>query len=206
MESVIPELRPTPARRPKRMAAHDVTLRGADVTLRPMGEDDWDVLLAWNNDPVVMALADHNPFQETSLADLQTIYRWLATHAFCFIMVVDGAPIGECWLQQMNLQRLVDRFPDLDLRRIDLMIGEKDQWGRGYGTEAIRLLVEFGFGDQRADGIFAPVMADNRRSQRAFQKNGFTRYSSHREPDGRVNTDLVVWRTEFEAAGAGQDA
>ena len=111
MDTVIPELQPTPERRPAAMRAHDVTLRGEAVTLRPMGEGDWDVLLKWNNDPVVMELADHNPFEETALADLQTIYRWIATHAYCFIMEVAGQPIGECWLQQMNLQRIVAQFP-----------------------------------------------------------------------------------------------
>ena len=96
----------------------------------------------------------------------------------------------------MNLQRIVAQFPDKDLRRIDLMIGEKELWGRGYGTEAIGLLVEFGFQKERADAIFAPVAADNHRSQRAFQKNGFTCHARIQEPDGRVNTDLVVWRTD----------
>ena len=182
------------------MQTHAVTLRGAAVTLRPMGEGDWDILLKWNNDPVVMELADHNPFEESTLEELQTIYRWISTHAYCFIMEVDGNPIGECWLQRMNLQRIVSQFPDKDLRRIDLMIGEKELWGRGYGTEAIRLLVDFGFQRERADAIFAPVMADNHRSQRAFQKNGFTCHARFQEPDGRVNTDLVVWRTEYETA------
>ena len=203
MNTVIPELQPTPERRPTVLKAHDVTLRGATVTLRPMGEGDWDVLLKWNNDPAVMEMADHNEFTESTLEELQLIYRWISTHAYCFIMEVAGRPIGECWLQRMNLQRIVAQFPNQDLRRIDLMIGERELWGRGYGTEAIGLLVDFGFRDEHADAIFAPVMAGNHRSQRAFQKNGFTCHARIQEPDGRFNTDLVMWRTECEAAGAG---
>lgn len=202
MNQVIPELQPTPERRPPALKAHDVTLRGGAVTLRPMTEGDWDVLLKWNNDPIVMELADHNPFEESTLEDLQTIYRWISTHAFCFIMEVEGSPIGECWLQRMNLQRIMAQFPDQDLRRIDLMIGEREFWGRGYGTMAIGLLVDFGFVQQGADAIFAPVAADNRRSQRAFQKNGFTCYARQREPDGSINTDLVVWGKDYKAGRA----
>lgn len=204
MNQVIPELQPTSESRPSVLVAHDVTLCGGAVTLRPMTEGDWDVLLKWNNDPAVMELADANPFEETTLADLQTIYRWISTHAYCFIMEVAGASIGECWLQRMNLQRIVSQFPDRDLRRIDLMIGEKELWGRGYGTEAIGLLVDFGFRQQGADAIFAPVAAENRRSQRAFQKNGFTCHARFQEPDGSMNTDLVLWRKDYEAAGAGK--
>lgn len=204
MNQVIPEFHPTPERRPAVLVAHDVTLRGDAVTLRPMTEGDWDVLLKWNNDPVVMELADANPFEETTLKDLQLIYRWISTHAYCFIMEVAGNPIGECWLQRMNLQRIVAQFPNQDLRRIDLMIGEKELWGRGYGTEAIGLLVDFGFRQQRVDAIFAPVAAENRRSQRAFQKKGFTCHARQREPDGSMNTDLVLWRKEYEAASASE--
>ncbi len=206
MNPVIPELQPTPERRPSSLAPHDVILRGGAVTLRPMTEGDWDALLTWNNDPVVMELADANPFEETTLAELQTIYRWISTHAYCFIMEVDGNPIGECWLQRMNLQRIVSQFPDHDLRRIDLMIGEKALWGRGYGTEAIGLLVDFGFSAEKADAIFGLVKEENRRSQRAFAKNGFSRHATVTEPDGNVIADLVVWRTAYEAAGAREKA
>ena len=202
MNDVIPELRFDSSRRLAALRSHGVTLRGGAVTLRPMTEGDWDILLTWNNDPVVMALADHSPFEETTLADLQTIYRWISTHAHCFIMEAAGAPIGECWLQRMNLQRLVDQFPDQDLRRIDLMIGEKKLWGRGYGTEAIGLLVDFGFRVEQVDAICALVAEDNRRSQRAFHKNGFTRHATLQEPDGTVITDLVLRRTAYEAARA----
>ena len=206
MNPVIPELQPTPERRPSSLAPHDVALRGGAVTLRPMTEGDWDALLTWNNDPVVMELADANPFEQTTLEELQTIYRWISTHAYCFIMEVDGNPIGECWLQRMNLQRLVVQFPGHDLRRIDLMIGKQALWGRGYGTEAIGLLVDFGFRQQRADAIFGLVKEFNRRSQRAFAKNGFTRHATVNEPDGNVTADLVVWRTAYEAAGAREKA
>ena len=80
------------------------------------------------------------------------------------------------------------------------MIGEKALWGRGYGTEAIGLMVDFGFSVDKADAIFGLVAEDNRRSQRAFEKNGFTRHATVIEPDGKVTTDLVVWRPAYEAA------
>jgi RimJ/RimL family protein N-acetyltransferase len=41
------------------------------------------------------------------------------------------------------------------------MIGEKSLWGRGIGTEAIGLLVDFGFATEQADAIFAAVAQDN---------------------------------------------
>ncbi len=45
----------------------------------------------------------------------------------------------------MNIKRILEEHTDLDCRRIDLLIGEKEFWGRGIGTCVIRLLTEFGF-------------------------------------------------------------
>ncbi|MCY4107426.1 MAG: GNAT family N-acetyltransferase [Chloroflexi bacterium] len=153
-------------------------------------------MLGWNNDPEVMKYVDANDFEETTRQEVQAVYHWISTHAFCFVMEVGRGPIGECWLQRMNVQRIVDQFPGEDLRRIDLAIGEKQSWGRGYGTEAIDLLVEFGFEEESASAIFGLVLADNRRSLRTFQKNGFRLYGVVEGEDGIVGHDLIVRRRE----------
>jgi formate dehydrogenase subunit beta len=38
-----------------------------------------------------------------------------------FIIEFEGAPIGECWLQRMNLKRILRLYPGIDCRRIDMM-------------------------------------------------------------------------------------
>ena len=126
------------------------------------------------------------------MSEIQAIYRWISTHAHCFIIEAEGRSIGECWLQHMNLRRIVDQFPGEDLRRIDLAIGEKELWGRGYGNEAIALLVDFGFRYEAADAIFGIVSTDNARSLRAFRKCGFNRHAMTHEEDGTSSHDLVV--------------
>ncbi len=195
MDAVIEEFRFDRRHRASRLRTHDVTLHGRHVTLRPMTENDWELLVRWNNDPEVMKYADSNEFEEKTTEEVQELYRWISTHAYCFIMEVEGRPVGECWLQRMNLRRIVDQFPGEDLRRIDLAIGEKQLWGRGYGTEAIDLLVEFGFRDKSVSAIFGLVLPDNLRSVRAFQKNGFKRHVV-REEDGTLSGDLIVRRMD----------
>lgn len=197
MNTVIPELKFRSDHSVPNLNVHDVVLRGCRVLLRPMTEGDWDYLMRWNNDPDVMELADQGEFQEAQLSDIQAIYRWISTHAHCFIIEVGGRPIGDCWLQRMNLKRIVDRFPGEDIRRIDLAIGEKELWGNGYGTETIGLLVNFGFHIEDIDAIFAIVSSDNGRSLRAFQKCGFKRHDLIRLEDGDSEYDLVLQRTDL---------
>ena len=194
MNTVIPELQYKRDHHVARLQTHEVYLHGDHVTLRPMTEEDWGSLLKWNNDPEVMKYADHDDFRPSPLGEVQAIYRWISTHAHCFIIEAGGCPIGECWLQRMNRRRIVDQFPGKDVRRIDLMIGERKLWGRGYGPEAIALLVDFGFSHEAADAIFGIVSADNARSLRAFQKCGFNRHAATQDKDGTMSYDLVVTR------------
>ena len=194
VNAVIPKLEYRRDHEVGRLQTHGVLLSGENVTLRPMTEGDWGALLDWNNDPEVMEYADHGDFEPRTLVEVQSIYRWISTHAYCFIIEVKGHAIGECWLQRMNLRRIVDRFPDKNLWRIDLMIGTKELWGKGYGSETIGLLTVFGFECVWTDAIFGLVETENTRSKRAFQKCGFIKYAEVRDEDGRLSWDLVLWR------------
>ena len=185
-----------------RLRVHSVTLRSGRLGLRPMTEDDWDVLAKWNTDPEVLYYAEGDDISSRSLEETQMICRDVSRHAFVFIAQVDGKPIGECWLQQMNLERVLERHPRKDLRRIDLTIGEKDLWGRGWGTKIIGLLTRFGFEECGADAIFGCDIADyNPRSRRAFEKNGYVLDAVVPQPDGRkskVDYDMILSREAYE--------
>jgi len=185
----------------ERLRSHSVTLRDEGVVLRPMNEGDWNVLLRWNNDPEVLYFAEGDDVAGRGLEEIQGMYRRVSQDAFCFIVESDGAPVGECWLQRMNLERILRKRPGLDLRRIDLMIGEKALWGRGIGTRAVRLLTRFGFEEERADAIFACDVADyNPRSLRAFQRVGFEVCETTPQPPGakaRHCHDLMLTRENY---------
>ncbi len=180
-----------------RLRTHQVTLASDTVVLRPLTEDDWSLLLPWNNDPEVLYLVEGDDVQSRTREEVQAIYRTVSQSAYCFVIevatinsatiaessnVVTTRPagasrtvaVGECWLQEMNLQRLLDRYPGKALWRIDLMIGEKAYWGRGVGTKVIGMLVDFAFDRVGADLVFGCDIADhNTASLRAFQRNGF---------------------------------
>jgi RimJ/RimL family protein N-acetyltransferase len=143
-----------------KLQLHIITLDDGDLVLRPMTEADWDILYKWNNDPQVLYFAEGDDVKARSLDDVQGMYRYVSQTAFCFVAEVHGKPIGECWLQRMNLERIIERYPDQNCRRIDLMIGEKALWGKGYGTRMIRLLVGLAFEVEHADAVFGCEVAD----------------------------------------------
>lgn len=170
---------------------------GKQLTLRPMMEQDWDLLLAWNRDPDVLYYSDDNDVSAYDLAMVQAIYRSVSQNAFCFIAEYAGEAIGEGWLQRMNLPRILAQYPTLDCRRIDLMIGKKSLWGQGIGTEMIRLLTRFGFEVEGADVIFGLVSDYNVRSRRAFERVGYGVINEFAEPPGgktKISYDLAIAR------------
>lgn len=181
-----------------KLREHQIILQGEKVFLRPMTEADWDILLKWNSDPDVLFYTEGDDIEAYNLQKVQEIYRHISQKAFCFIIEVDGNPIGECWLQQMNLERILRKYPELDCRRIDLMIGEKAFWGQGLGTEVIRLLTNFAFEQEGADLVFGCDIADyNLASLKAFQKIGYQIDSEIPQPlnnKARFRYDLVLKR------------
>ena len=181
-----------------RLRAHDFRLTDGDLTLRPMSEEDWPLVEAWNSDPEVVFFAESEDVTGRPLAEIQPIYRFISRHAWIFVMEVDGWPVGECWLQDMNLPRLLQRFPGRVLRRIDLTIGDKSLWGRGYGSRTIGMLAGLGW-RLGTDAIFGCDVADyNPRSRRAFERAGFEvlHWLDSDGPKAKQVCDLVLWRPE----------
>ena len=184
-----------------RLREHKIILQGERIVLRSMTEDDWDILHKWNSDPDVLYFAEGDDVRSYSLEQIQQIYRGVSQNAFCFIIEVAGNPIGECWLQQMNLERILQKYPELDCRRIDLMIGEKAFWGQGFGTEVIRLLTSFAFEREGADLVFGCDIADyNLASLKAFQRVGYQVDAKIDQPPSskaQCRYDLILKREQF---------
>ena len=106
------------------------------MVLRPMSEDDWALLYRWSNDPEVLYYVEEDHVTSRTLGEVQNIVRSVCRNAFCFVIEYGGEAIGECWLQEMNLDRISSRFPGQDVRRIDLMIGEKHLGDRESGQRS----------------------------------------------------------------------
>jgi len=182
----------------EKLKEHDITLRAGDIILRPMTEDDWGTLKKWNSDPEVTHFA--GGIGGNTLEQVKRVYRSISQNAFCFIIEFKEKPIGECYLQKMNLERILEKLPDQDLRRIDIMIGEKEFWGQGIGTEVVGMLLRYGFEMEDADAIFGCDVDDyNKRSLKMFQKLGFEVFSTMGESTGRgkLSYDLVLPREKY---------
>lgn len=138
------------------------------VELRPVLGADADILfplvyqtrvadtLAWDGP------ASFEEFQQ-SLAEREVQTRLGQWHVFTIVEPQFGKLIGMTSIR-----------PDMQLFRgdIGLWLGEMYQ-GRGYGTQTVRKLVEYGFEHLGLEKIEACVFTGNWASRRIFEKNGF---------------------------------
>ncbi len=94
---------------------------------------------------------------------------------------------------------------------IGVMIGEKDHWSRGFGTEAISLLLRYMFEELNLERIGLYCDETNLRAQRCYQKCGFRQegvFRHHRFKNGAFVNDVImsVLRADWDEMNRGWTA
>jgi RimJ/RimL family protein N-acetyltransferase len=174
---------------------------GKRVTLRPFQPEDVPTLRAWHDDADVMRYwGDRHPIlpAHSFEADIAPNGRFTQFDENGYFGICDesGRLIGRIDYEGF---RLPERAAELSI-----LIGEKDAWSKGYGSEAITLLLEWLFNDRGAHRVWLEVFPENTRAQRAYEKVGFVREGTLRETwlvDGRWHDEHVysMLRREYNA-------
>jgi RimJ/RimL family protein N-acetyltransferase len=174
-------------------------IEGKLVRLRAVEPEDAENAFRWINDrEVTHGLMARYPYS------LETEREWVknATKPLDFgnarfaIETKDGQHIGHCGLHGGSAEN----------RRAELgiMIGEKEYWGRGFGTDAMLTLLRFAFEQMNLNKVSLGVFEFNERGLGMYKKCGFVEEGRFREDlfqDGRY-WDLVrmsILRREYEA-------
>lgn len=155
-----------------------MNLYGEKVFLRPLERKDIDAGLyhKWINDPEVTRYLEARLWPQTYDRMLK-YYENIGLSNDNFLMAIcineveppvlcQGAHIGNIRLGPINW---VHGFAE-----IGLFIGNKECWGIGYGTEAIRLLSDFAFDQLNLHKLTAGILDPNIGSILAFEKAGFS--------------------------------
>jgi RimJ/RimL family protein N-acetyltransferase len=119
-----------------------------------------------------------------------------ATNSRTFAIIVREGfqPIGSVSLSHINARP--------QTAELGIAIGEKSAWGQGYGSEAVRLMLDYGFTFLNLHTIYLWHVSFNERGHRAYLKAGFKlagRLRGVRMFNGKRYDDLLmdVTRDEF---------
>ena len=88
---------------------------------------------------------------------------------------------------------------------LGIMIGDKRYWGKGYGREAIVLMLDFAFTVLNLHSVYLGVFAFNKRALRAYSAVGFKEYGRQREAHfwGGKYYDIIqmdILESEFKSS------
>lgn len=175
-------------------------LRGERIFLRPVCRADVHGAYGkWLNDPEV------NAYLETRFL------LWTPEQMETYVMSMEGnknefffaicSNENERHIGNIKLGPVSWPHRNAD---VSLIIGEKEYWGKGVGTEAICLVVGFAFIELGLEKLKSGCYAANRASARAFENNGFIQEGLLRQHcwSRGKREDVLVYgliRTDYEA-------
>ena len=152
-------------------------LHGSWVRLTALRSDDLPTIARWYQDAGFMRLYDARPAVPKTQAELA---RWLEevgkaenTLPFAIRPVEGDGLIGTLELDGILWTHGVCG--------IGIAIGDRANWGQGYGTEAAGLALAFAFDELSLHRVQATVFTYNERSIALFEKLGFQREGAFRE-------------------------
>ncbi len=171
---------------------------GEHVRLRPVEREDLPRFVQWFADPEFRShIAMYQPM---SLLQEERWYEQNSvasdTQPWAIDALVDAAAearsraawehIGCCGFHNIDWRNRVGE--------IGIIIGPRNYWGRGFGTDATRTLVAWGFDTLNLNRIFLKVYSDNLRAIRCYEKIGFQLEGRMRQDNycGGVYRDTLI--------------
>jgi len=174
---------------------------GERVRLRAAERKDVNRFCVWVNDPeVTRYLSLYLPMSTVDEENwFDSMTKRDQSEKTLVVEVRDGdvwKMIGNCGVFGID--------PVNRLGELGIMLGEKDEWNKGYGTETMTLLLRHCFGTLNLNRAFLQVYAENIRAKRSYEKAGFVEEGCLREAvyrHGKYDDVIImsVLRSEWVA-------
>tara|TARA_B100000686_G_scaffold165935_1_gene173488 strand:+ start:156 stop:734 length:579 start_codon:yes stop_codon:yes gene_type:complete len=81
------------------------------------------------------------------------------------VETIEGVHIGNVMYYDLNMRNAETE--------LGIMIGNKEYWGKGYGTDIVKTLLKHLFEDLKLERVYLHTLAWNYRAQSSFSKSGF---------------------------------
>ena len=139
------------------------------VYLRPMTYDDTENIVRWRNSDAV-----RQNFIYQALFTKESHENWIKTKVetgqvvqMIICLKESDQPVGSVYLRDID--------PHHKKAEYGIFIGEESARGKGVGTAAAKLMLEYGFEELGLHKIFLRVYAENLQAIRSYEKAGFVR-------------------------------
>ncbi|MEM7030229.1 MAG: GNAT family protein [Chloroflexota bacterium] len=171
-------------------------IRGDRLTLRAITRDDLPRYVSWLNDPEVTKHLGHiPPFNLDDETDWFERQRKDDSVYHLAIDTPDGVHIGSVSLMNIDARN--------QKAELGIVIGLKSDWGKGFGTEAINIMLDYGFYTLNLNRIYLRVDTEHFAGITCYQRCGFTqegelRHDTFREGQFHNVYLMSILREEYE--------
>ena len=152
-------------------------IEGEKIYLRGLERSDltWN-MFQWANDAEVTHYMIMGAMPNT-VEQLEEEYEQLSKSdkdvVFAIVDKKSDTHIGNAGLYLINYISRVGEFR--------IIVGEKEYWNKGYGTEATKLTVDYGFERLNLNCIFLGVNVEHAGAIKAYEKAGFVKEGAMRQ-------------------------
>ena len=166
------------------------------IYLRLMTEEDTDRIVAWRNkDAVRRNFIYQEPVTRESHENW--IRSRVETGQVVQMIICDAAtdrPLGSVYIRDIDREHNKAEY--------GIFIGEDDARGRGIGTAAARLMLQYCFEEEGLHRIYLRVFASNLQAIRSYEKAGFVREGLLKE-DVRIGGEYrdIQWMAVISRSG-----
>lgn len=151
-------------------------LIGDRIYLSPRSTEDAEKFTEWLNDFETTDYTGRSSGLLTLAGEKEYLEKNINPEAnFVIVTLDDDKMIGTVSLERINH---INRRATLGV-----FIGDKDYRNNGYGTEAIRLILEYGFKYLNLNNINLSLMEFNERALACYKKCGFKEYGRRRKSE-----------------------
>jgi len=141
---------------------------GERVYLSPIDPNDAEIFTAWVNDKNVTQYLQLYDRVFPLSAERETLELISREHNYSIVRLEDDKLLGSCGFHEI---KPYDRTAS-----VGIFLGDSAEWGKGYGTEAMKLLVDYGFKTLNFHNIMLTHLAFNDRAHKSYEKAGFREF------------------------------
>ena len=159
-----------------------------EIYLRPMTEDDTDLIVKWRNQDNVRSYFIYQA-DFTREGHLYWLHEVVQKGRAAQMMICEtetDKPVGSVYIRDIDHTHHKGEY--------GIFIGEESARGKGIGTSAAKLMIEYGFKELGLHRIYLRVLAGNEQAVRSYEKAGFVK-EGYLKNDAYINGKYVdiVW-------------
>ena len=149
-------------------------LEGEKVYLSPINQDDYETYVKWLNNPNITQFLDCNDSLITLSKEKELLDK-IANEEFCFAIIKkeDDTLLGNVGVTKIDYKN--------GKAELGIFIGDEENLSKGYGSEAIKLIINFAFNEIRLHSVMLTVFSNNPRAIKAYTKCGFKEFGRRHE-------------------------